>query len=92
MHISFQGKEGKATDRVKAVWLFIIAITLHNMPEGLAVGVGFGSGELNDAFTLMIAIGLQNIPEGLAVSICSMNAGLGQEVLREHGRNPGRSG
>src|SRR3990172_2613911 len=52
------GKEGKATDRVKAVWLFIIAITLHNMPEGLAVGVGFGAGELNDALTLMIAIGL----------------------------------
>ena len=72
------GKEGKATERVKAVWLFIIAITLHNMPEGLAVGVGFGAGELNDAFTLMIAIGLQNIPEGLAVSISSMNAGLGR--------------
>lgn len=72
------GKEGKGTDRVKAVWLFIIAITLHNMPEGLAVGVGFGSGNMNDAFTLMIAIGLQNIPEGLAVSISSMNAGLGR--------------
>jgi ZIP family zinc transporter len=72
------GKEGGATDRIKAVWLFIIAITLHNMPEGLAVGVGFGSGNLNDAFTLMIAIGLQNIPEGLAVSISSLNAGLGK--------------
>jgi len=72
------GREGKATERVKAVWLFIIAITLHNMPEGLAVGVGFGSGEMNEAFTLMIAIGLQNIPEGLAVSISSLNAGLGK--------------
>jgi len=73
------GKEGKATDRVKAVWLFIIAITLHNMPEGLAVGVAFGSGDLNAAFTLMIAIGLQNIPEGFAVSISSLNAGLGKK-------------
>ena len=72
------GKEGGAGARIKAVWLFIIAITLHNMPEGMAVGVGFGSGNLNDAFTLMIAIGLQNIPEGFAVSISSLNAGLGK--------------
>ncbi|MFH1574081.1 MAG: ZIP family metal transporter [Acidobacteriota bacterium] len=72
------GKEGGSTGRVKAVWLFIIAITLHNMPEGLAVGVGFGSGDLNAAFTLMIAIGLQNVPEGLAVAISSLNAGLGR--------------
>lgn len=78
-HMHFiAGKEGGASDRIKAVWLFIIAITLHNMPEGLAVGVGFGSGKLNEAFTLMIAIGLQNIPEGLAVSISSLNAGLGK--------------
>ena len=73
------GKEGGSSDRVKAVWLFIIAITLHNMPEGLAVGVGFGSGDLNAAFTLMIAIGLQNVPEGLAVAISSLNAGLGRK-------------
>jgi ZIP family zinc transporter len=72
------GKEGGSTDRLKAVWLFIIAITLHNMPEGLAVGVGFGSGDLNAAFTLMIAIGLQNVPEGLAVAISSLDAGLGK--------------
>jgi zinc transporter, ZIP family len=56
----------------------ISAITLHNLPEGLAVGVGFGSGEMNDAFTLMLAIGLQNNSEGLAVSISSMSAGLGK--------------
>lgn len=78
-HMHFiKGKEGGSTGRIKAVWLFIIAITLHNMPEGLAVGVGFGSGNLKDAFTLMMAIGLQNIPEGLAVSISSLNAGLGK--------------
>jgi len=78
-HMHFvMGEEGKHTDRLKAVWLFIIAITLHNMPEGLAVGVGFGSGNLGDAFALMMAIGFQNIPEGLAVSISSMNAGMGK--------------
>lgn len=78
-HLHFiMGEEGEHTERIKAVWLFIIAITLHNMPEGLAVGVGFGSGNLDDAFVLMMAIGFQNIPEGLAVSISSLNAGMGK--------------
>lgn len=77
-HMHFiMGKEGKGTERIKAVWLFIIAITLHNMPEGLAVGVGFGSGDIRGAIILMMAIGLQNIPEGLAVSISSLSAGIG---------------
>jgi ZIP family zinc transporter len=63
--------------RVASVILFIVAITLHKMPEGLAVGVGFGSGNLSNAIPLMIAIGIQNIPEGLAVSVAALNAGLG---------------
>lgn len=71
------GQEGPDTDRLRAVWLFILAITLHNMPEGLAVGVGFGSGDLSNAIPLMLAIGIQNIPEGLAVSVSSLNAGMG---------------
>jgi len=76
LHI-IKGEEGIHTSRLKAVWLFIIAITLHNMPEGLAVGVGFGTGNYKDAIVLMIAIGLQNIPEGLAVSLSSLSAGMG---------------
>jgi ZIP family zinc transporter len=72
------GREGPATERVAAVWLFILAITLHNMPEGLAVGVGFGSGVLKDALELMIAIGIQNIPEGLAVAVSALQIGLGR--------------
>jgi ZIP family zinc transporter len=47
------------------------------MPEGLAVGVGFGSGNLGNALALMLAIGIQNIPEGLAVAVSSLNAGMG---------------
>ncbi|MFC7167654.1 ZIP family metal transporter [Halospeciosus flavus] len=61
--------------RFGSVVLFIVAITLHNIPEGLAVGVGFGSGNLGDALALMLAIGIQNIPEGLAVSVAAVNAG-----------------
>ena len=63
-------------DRFAGVVLFVLAITLHNMPEGLAVGVGFGSGDLATAIPLMLAIGIQNVPEGLAVSVAAINAGL----------------
>ncbi|MEF8788596.1 MAG: ZIP family metal transporter [Haloarculaceae archaeon] len=63
-------------ERLAGVVLFVLAITLHNMPEGLAVGVGFGSGDLGTAIPLMLAIGIQNIPEGLAVSVAAINAGL----------------
>ncbi|WP_254763572.1 ZIP family metal transporter [Natrinema marinum] len=63
-------------ERLTPVILFILAITLHNMPEGLAVGVGFGSGNVENAIPLMLAIGIQNVPEGLAVSVAAINAGL----------------
>ncbi|MDX1686640.1 MAG: ZIP family metal transporter [Candidatus Promineifilaceae bacterium] len=72
-----RGREGPDTKRLHAVWLFILAITLHNMPEGLAVGVGFGSEDLATALPLMLAIGIQNIPEGLAVAVSALNAGMG---------------
>lgn len=75
------GQEGGAqalrAGRMSGVLLFIVAITLHNMPEGLAVGVGFGGGQLSDAISLMFAIGIQNIPEGLAVAVAARNAGMG---------------
>lgn len=71
------GREGRPSHKLQGMWLFILAITLHNAPEGLAVGVGFGSGNFSDAITLMLAIGIQNLPEGLAVAIAARNAGLG---------------
>jgi len=60
---------GPVTARLKKVWLFIIAITIHNLPEGLAVGVGFGAGDIAKGMVLATAIGLQNMPEGLAVAL-----------------------
>jgi zinc transporter, ZIP family len=71
-------RSGFQRRRMASVILFIVAITLHNMPEGLAVGVGFGSGNLGNAIPLMLAIGIQNIPEGFAVAIAALNAGLGR--------------
>lgn len=84
LHINFpeEDKEG-----IKTTWkrttLLILAITLHNIPEGLAVGVAFGaiaagleSTSLTSAIVLAIGIGLQNFPEGLAVSMPLRREGL----------------
>jgi ZIP family zinc transporter len=51
------------------VWLFVIAMTIHNFPEGLAVGIGFGSGDFAAGLVVAVAIALQNMPEGLAVAL-----------------------
>ncbi|EGZ25245.1 hypothetical protein PHYSODRAFT_482702 [Phytophthora sojae] len=64
-----------STSSFRRVLLLVIAITLHNLPEGMAVGVGFGSvghsssASFGNAVNLAIGIGLQNFPEGLAVSM-----------------------
>ncbi len=63
------GMEGSPSASLKKIWLFVIAITIHNFPEGLAVGVGFGDGDISNGTTLAIGIGLQNMPEGLAVAL-----------------------
>lgn len=75
----FKGPEGVRNSNLKRIWLFIIAIALHNFPEGLAVGVSFGSGNLAQGLPLAIGIGLQNIPEGLvvALSLTSQNYAVG---------------
>ncbi len=54
--------------KLRRIWLFVLAITLHNFPEGLAVGVGFGAGDVASGRAIAIGIGLQNMPEGLAVA------------------------
>lgn len=62
------GAEGPPS-KLSKVWLFVIAITIHNFPEGLAVGVSFGSGDAAAGLVIALAIGLQNMPEGLAVAL-----------------------
>lgn len=89
LHINFKKDEaeGMETDW-KGTTLLILAITLHNIPEGLAVGVLFGGvaagipeASIGAAVALAIGIGIQNFPEGLAVSM----------PLRRHGVSRGRS-
>lgn len=62
-------ESAESNARLRKVWLFIIAITIHNFPEGLAVGVGFGDGDIANGLSIAIGIGLQNFPEGLAVAL-----------------------
>jgi ZIP family zinc transporter len=68
-HIHFDSVSDTQLDSLKKIWLFVIAITIHNFPEGMSVGVSFGSGELKNGLALTIAIALQNMPEGLAVAL-----------------------
>jgi ZIP family zinc transporter len=69
------GREGPDSGRVNRLWLFIIAITLHNFPEGMAVGVGFAGENVANGVSLGLGIGLQNIPEGLAVAVSLLAIG-----------------
>lgn len=68
------GREGGSAD-IGRIWLFVIAITLHNFPEGMAVGVGYAGGEVANGLSLALGIGLQNMPEGLAVAIALLSIG-----------------
>lgn len=67
-----------ATSRLQRIWLFVIAITLHNFPEGLAVGVSFGGGDMANGTATALGIGLQNVPEGLAVAVSLASVGYGR--------------
>ncbi|MGC1307031.1 MAG: ZIP family metal transporter [Phormidesmis sp.] len=70
----FKGKEGREAQNFEQIWLFVLAIALHNFPEGLTVGVSVGSGAAG-GLALAGGIGLQNIPEGLVVAIALRNLG-----------------
>jgi len=68
-HVHFDSVSDKHLMSLNKIWLFIIAITIHNFPEGMSVGVSFGSGDMKNGVVLAVAIALQNIPEGLAVAL-----------------------
>ncbi len=64
------------TAQLNKVLLFVIAIAIHNLPEGIAAGVGFGTGNLADAITIAGGIALQNIPEGMVIIAPMIAAGI----------------
>lgn len=69
------GPEGADTHKLRRIWLFVIAITIHNFPEGLSVGVSFGTGDVNSGLALTLGIALQNMPEGLVVALALVAEG-----------------
>ncbi len=94
------GLKTENAEGIKTRWqrsvLLVLAITLHNIPEGLAVGVAFGAlaqsqdiGMLGDAIALAIGIGIQNFPEGAAVSIPLRREGLSRWKSFHYGQLSG---
>lgn len=68
------GREGGFSGvRMKRIWLFVFAITLHNFPEGLAVGSGVASESFSLALPIVAGIGLQDLPEGFVVAAALMS-------------------
>lgn len=69
------GPCGPGYERCGRIWLFVFAIALHNLPEGMAIGVSFSRGDMAVGLPLTTAIALQDIPEGLAVALALRGAG-----------------
>lgn len=67
------------TNKLNKVLLFVFAIALHNLPEGIAAGVGFGGGNNTQAFIIAGGIALQNIPEGMVIIGPMLAAGLSKK-------------
>ena len=62
--------------KMRKVMLFVFAIAIHNLPEGIAAGVGFGTGNVGGALLIAGAIALQNIPEGMVIIYPMLSIGI----------------
>ncbi|MBV2236037.1 MAG: ZIP family metal transporter [Sterolibacterium sp.] len=74
------GPCGPGHERCSRAWLFVFAIALHNLPEGMAIGVSFSHADMSVGLPLTTAIALQDIPEGLAVALAMRSAGFGAPI------------
>jgi ZIP family zinc transporter len=74
-----QERHPDKTAQLNKVLLFVIAIAIHNLPEGIAAGVGFGTGNLADAITIAGGIALQNVPEGMVIITPMIAAGISRK-------------
>jgi len=73
------GRIGERSDTLHSVLLFVIAIAIHNLPEGIAAGVGFGSGDTGGAILIASGIALHNIPEGMVIIAPMLAAGISRK-------------
>lgn len=69
----------KNNPKIGKILLFVMAIAIHNLPEGIAAGVGFGSGNTAEALVIAGGIALQNIPEGMVIIAPMLAAGLSKK-------------
>jgi len=75
-----KGVEGQSTRTLRRTWLFVFAIALHNLPEGLAIGVGFAGNDTMRASALATGIAIQDVPEGLVVAVALLAAGYSRKL------------
>ncbi len=75
-----KGVEGSQARKLKRVWLFVLAICLHNFPEGLAIGVGFAAADDIGARALATGIAVQDVPEGLVVALALTSVGYSRKL------------
>lgn len=68
--------ESHHNPQINRVLLFVTAIAIHNLPEGIAAGVGFGAGDTSQALLIAGGIALQNIPEGMVIIAPMLSAGI----------------
>lgn len=71
------GDTGPGHRHLSRLWLFVLAIALHNLPEGIAVGVGFSGADWHLGSSVSLAIALQDFPEGFAMAVVLLRLGLG---------------
>ncbi len=76
VHMTDEGEDARQLNRVL---LFVTAIAIHNLPEGAAAGVSFGTGDIGDAITVAAGIALQNIPEGMILIAPMLAAGISRK-------------
>lgn len=77
--VGVDGESHPETSNVDKVLLFVTAIAIHNLPEGIAAGVGFGSGNVAEAMFIAGGIALQNIPEGMVIIGPMLAAGISKK-------------
>lgn len=75
----FDEEKHQNNAKLNKVLLFVLAIAIHNFPEGIAAGVGFGSGNTTDALIIAGGIALQNVPEGMVIIAPMLAAGLSKK-------------